>query len=239
MRWGFVLAALAVGSVQAQSLPSAVPLQAEQLPAVSTTQPVPPAKAFSVEGVVVKLDASEGFNRDMALTQAARQALPVALGQLEPPVPASKAADIAKNVGDPMTFVKSYKLVKEVLVPAYQLTANLQFDGAKLQTNFGSKVPVVKVEVAAEVSDTETVTPASAISDATVSVVLEADTAGAQDELFSKLEQAGMNPVWQLIRRDGATVTLNTALEGDALADKLRKADMTAEAVDGVVTVRP
>lgn len=240
MRWGLFLSMM-LGVVQAQeSLPSAVPLQAEQLPVVSHTQPAALPVPFTVDGIVVKLDESDGFNRDAALTAAARQGLPVALGQIVPVVPSAKAREITASVGEPMTFVKSYKIVKEVLVPAYQLTVNLQFDGAKLQSNFGSKVVAEAV-----VSGTSLVTMTDAVGDAgdigvAMTVVhVESASAKAQDSVLNVLSDAGLKPRWVLLRRDGGDIALTTALEGEALADKLRALGLAPEVADDGITLRP
>lgn len=241
MRWGFFFAMMVAGTVQAQeALPSAVPLQAEQLPIVSHTQPAPPPAAFSVDGVVVKLDESEGFNRDAALTAAARQGLPVALGQITPVMLSTKATEVAASIGEPMTFVKSYKIVKEILVPAYQLTVNLQFDGVKLQSNFGSKVlPEAVVSGTLGVTTTDTVSGSAEVSVAITVVHVESDTAQGQDTLFGKLAEAGLKPRWTLLRRDGGDIALTTALEGDALAEKLRALGFAPDMADDGMTLRP
>jgi hypothetical protein len=231
---------------------TAVPLAAEQLPAVSATQPPPP---FTVPGVVAKLDDGLGFSRDAALTQAARQALPVVLGQLHAPIAQDKASQIAGTVGEPMQFVKSYKIVKEVLVPHYTLTVDLVFDQAKLETNFGktivqagparaetgSPTPVVYRNVNGVVAVVSSdISAAPKTMDATASgltVHVVADTASAQDKVYTALAKQGLNPVWKLVRRDGGDIGVTFAGDAAALTAKLSAAGLAAQSEGDSVTV--
>ena len=252
-RLALALAFLAAAAHAQDASVTAVPLQAEQLPAVSTTQPPPP---FTVPGVVVTLADGLGFSRDAALTQAARQALPVVLGQLKTPIAQARANDIAKTVGEPMQFVKSYKIVKEVLVPKYTLTVDLVYDAAKLQTNFGKTETTVSAASATvshtvaykNVNGVVTAVTETAVAEAVAAtapdlpqpgqtVHVSAATAAGQDKIFSALAKAGLSPVWKIIRRDGGDLAVTTDLTPDQLADKLHGLGLDARADTGAVTL--
>lgn len=241
MRWVFLFVMAATLPVWAEVMPSAVPLQSEQLPEVSHSQPAPAAAPFTVSGVTVRLDETEGFNRDAALTAAAKQALPLALGQLVPPLPATKASDVAASIGNPMTFVTSYKIQKEILVPAYQLTVDMVFDGKKLQDNFGSKVvtPAAQISATDGVDGDADVTSSSVADMPLQTLVIEASTAHDQDALFTKLEKAGLKPQWLVLAREGGRVGVSTALEGQPLMDKLQSLGLRVDEVDAHLVVRP
>lgn len=118
------------------------------------------ANPFVVKGVVVTLSQTTGFARDAALDQAARQALPQVLQELE--IPADKAAKAAASVGNPLQFVASYAIVKEALIPTYSLTTDLTFDAKMLRANFGGVVGVTsgsEVVSGSEVSASMVVPP--------------------------------------------------------------------------------
>lgn len=207
-------------------------IQGEDLSPVSVTQPPPPAAPFSVPGVTVKLEEAAGFNRDAALSEAARQAMPAALAQLATPLSTEEATKLAASIGDPMQFVQSYKIIKEVLVPSYTLTVDLVFNGNKLQTNFGRRM-VVDTNVSATTG--EMTDDSSAGAFATVAEGMEralhvqAGTAAAQDAIFAKLAKAGFNPQWQVITRNGGTLTVRTTLDDETLASRLTSEGLTVE----------
>jgi hypothetical protein len=136
---------LPIFAVAQSALPSAVPLSQEDLtaPRISPSTPVvkPALAANSMQvQTTLTMAGSVGFDRDAALEKAARKALPEMLGRLTPPMEASKAAETAAKIGDPMQFVSSFNIVKETLVPHYTLTVLFTFNQAKLESNFGRKV---------------------------------------------------------------------------------------------------
>lgn len=262
MRWVFLclLSLLALPVVaQPGGAMGAVGVQvgAEDLVPVSTTPTVPPPPPFTIVSETATLNESEGFARDNALTLAARQALPKAIVQLNPAIEMVKAEEAAKSVGDPMQFVKSYKIAKEILVPKYQITVDLVFDEKKLKSNFGHLIvvkterslviggqvapamPVGDIEEGLDeglvVNGTSTTTPE--VGGLQQIIYLRASSAVAQDKFFSALEKAGMAPVWQSLRRDGGVLGVTTPGNLDDLADKLQKMGYGATVANSTVEV--
>ena len=111
------------------------PVQVSGSVAVSAT--VAPAGPFEVKGVAVTVSGTTGFARDVALEQAARQALPTLLQGPQFGLNAADAAAKVKALGDAMPFVARYKIVQESVLPSYALVADLTFNEALLRKNFG------------------------------------------------------------------------------------------------------
>lgn len=225
-----VLLAVAV-LAQAQTAPA---VASDELAPVSLTQPAPLPPPFSVQGVVVKLEENAGFNREAALTEAARKALPGVLAQLDAAPNADEAKQLAASIGNPMQFVQSYKIVKELLVPSYTLTVDLHFSQAKLESNFGRKVVDDEPPAADDTSEglgLEDAAPAATLPDAAASreVDVVAATAAEQDRVFVALQAAGLAPQWKLITREGGIIRIATGLDGDALQQALQQAGVEVE----------
>ncbi|MCP5404668.1 MAG: hypothetical protein H6922_00365 [Pseudomonadaceae bacterium] len=238
MKHAAFLCLLLVSAVaRAQVMPASIPVEAEALAPVSVTQPPPPVAPFMVKDVQITLEEAEGFNRDAALIAAARMALPSALAQLAVPMSADKAEGIANSVGDPMQFVKSYKIIKEVLVPSYTLTVDLAFNGDKLQSNFGAVVPVAEEPMAGDVAVvSETGGLEQPVPPVRQSLRVEIAGAGAQDALLAKLAAAGLQPQWEMLARDGGRIGVATPLDAQGLWKKLNDMGLHA-AMDGETLV--
>jgi len=114
--------------------------QSQTVPTVhATISATLPANPWVVKGVNVVLSGTTGFARDVALEQAARQALPTVLtGPLG--LPAAVAARYAKTIGSAMPLVSRYQIVRESVLPTYALTVDLTFQEALLRKNFGGVV---------------------------------------------------------------------------------------------------
>lgn len=175
---------------------------------------------FVVKGVVVTLSGTAGFDRDAALEQAARQALPGVLTTLA--IPAAKAAKTVKGIGSAMQFVKSYKVVKESLIPVYTLTTDLTFNGAMLHKNFGGTMPVAKVVAVSgtvadvgSVSDTDAAVPAVENKPLKQWVVriTERDPAAVDKVRVNLNRQAGTQATYRLLTAAGAELLVETPLD--------------------------
>jgi hypothetical protein len=231
----FLMLALPVMG-QAAMLETKPPMQSENLASLKVVPP--PANLGAVNGISVTLEATDGFARDVALTDAARKGLPQALAQLEVPVGPEKAAEIAKSVGEPMQFVKSYKIVKELLVPTYSLTVDMVYDVSKLQANFG-KVETVTAVSASSVSGswvTSGATPAAV--GVPVTVTVEASGAANQDKVHNTLSKAGLKPVWKIINRDGGQMMVTNPGTLDELRAKVEALGFAANVVGDGLTIR-
>lgn len=121
---------MAVSGTEASATLAVKPIKAE---------PATPADPFTVQNVDVSLEGTTGFDRDAALEKGARQSLPEVLVNMGMPV--DKATTAVKNLGSAMRFVKGYKIVKESLIPHYQLTADITFNEPMLTKNFGTALP--------------------------------------------------------------------------------------------------
>lgn len=126
---GLALMVLMAPAVWAQVSPS------QPVAAVSPTARV--AGPWQVLDVVAEVSGSVGFNRDVALAQAARSALPTVLVR-DAGLPEAQARSRAASLGDAMKFVSRYALVQETLVPNYRLVADLTFDAQMIRRNFGA-----------------------------------------------------------------------------------------------------
>ncbi len=220
-------------------------VESETLEAVSITQPPLPTPPFVVKDISITMEPADGFAREAALAQAARQGLPTAITQLG--IDPDEAGRLAKTVGNAMGFVKSYTIGKELLVPAYSLMVTLTFDQAKLVSNFGQKIkaapsPTVPVSSSQSTGEgmpedatslPETTLPAGAQQIVAVTV----NGAGAQDKLFQLLATKGYTPQWHVLRKGGGEIILHTALEGDALLGKLQADGFGATHEQGVITL--
>lgn len=225
-----------VGQAQGLGQPVRPKMQSENLAPVRIVQP---EERGIVEGITVSMSESIGFARDAALTDAARKGLPQALAQLETPVSEEEAESIAKNIGEPMRFVKSYKIVRELLVPTYTLTVDMVYDAATLQANFG-KVKTTTTTVTTKTESTEaeawSTGPAPALTGVPVQVTVEADSAADQDKVYNTLARAGLKPVWRLITREGGKLVLTNTGTLEELVSKVDGLGLEATvAGDGLI----
>lgn len=183
--------------------------------AVSATANVA-ADPFMVKGVVVTLSGTTGFDRDAALEQAARQALPGVLTSVS--IPADKAVKTVKGLGSAMRFVKSYKVVKESLIPVYTLTTDLTFNGPMVLKNFGGKMPVATdTPVAASSTDvpaTDGAVPAAANVPVKQWVVRisDRDPAAVDKVRLNLNKQYETRAVYRLLTSSGAELVVDTPL---------------------------
>lgn len=215
-------------------------IQSENLAPMTVTAAVS-SESGLVAGVSVTLPETDGFARDVALTEAARKALPIALGQLETPLTGKEAESAAKAVGEPMQFVKSYRIVKELLVPSYSLTVDMVFDVPKLQANFGKRETTTTTTTTTVSTSwsTGTIGPVASVSEMPIILKVEAKGAAGQDKLFNTLSKAGLKPVWKLITREGGELVVSTSLGVDALRDKVQGLGFNAEVLGNGLVVRP
>lgn len=232
----FVLMAVALpvmGSAQGLGEPVKPKIQSENLAPMKVTAPV---NAGLVSSISVTLAETDGFARDIALTDAARKGLPQALAQIETPVSPERAESIAKSVGEPMQFVKSYKIVKELLVPTYSLTVDMTYDVDKLQTNFG------KVETTTTTKETSVSgnwsTSTLALVGTPVTVVVEASGAAKQDKVYNTLAKGGLKPVWKVVTRDGGELVVNSTGSLDELRARVEELGFDANVVGAGLVVR-
>lgn len=118
------------------------PVAATPTTPAGSALPIAPVYAdIIVSNVTVVVSNSTGLERDKALDIAARQAMPAALAQMDPPVTGEKAQTFITTQGDLTRYVKTVRIVKEVLVPSYTLTADLTFNGPTLYKNLGGRIP--------------------------------------------------------------------------------------------------
>ena len=199
------------------------------------------ADPFTVKGVVVTLSNTIGFDRDAALEVAARQALPTVLTNLGHAP--DKAAKSAKGVGMAMNFVKSFKVVKETLLPSYTLTADLTFNGPMVLKNFGGKVTVTtetkKVDgVVVAVSGT-TATPVAVEADVPVALnkpvkqwvvrISDRDPSLVDRVRTNLAKQPGTKATYRLLTSAGAELVVDTPMTS---ADISRYAGHEVEVVE-------
>lgn len=217
--------------------PARPKMQSENLSPMKIT---PPVVVGAVEDISVTLPETDGFARDAALTEAARKGLPQALAQFENPVTEVEAQAIAKSVGEPMQFVKSYKIVKELLVPSYSLTVDMIYDVAKLQANFGKKETTTTTSSAATTvsGSWSTTGPGPALTGTPVRVQVEATGAANQDKVYNNLARAGLKPVWKVINRDGGALVLNNTGTLEELREKIDGLGFDANVVGDGLTIR-
>ncbi|MCA3244164.1 MAG: hypothetical protein INF43_02525 [Alphaproteobacteria bacterium] len=141
---------------------------------VTTTVPNP----WLVPGVVVTVTDTAGFARDVALEQAARQALPKVLS-VPLGLAAADATRKARTVGEALRFVSRYQIVRESVLPNYTLTVDLQFNEAMLRKNFGGVVsPTQPAGTVPSANPTASPTVVSAIPQEWVVRVAEPTAAG-------------------------------------------------------------
>jgi hypothetical protein len=120
----------------------------------------PTTSPWQVKGVNVVLSGTTGFSRDMALEQAARQALPQVL-QNQLGFAAAEATAKTRAVGEAMRFVSRYQIVQESVLPSYSLKADLTFNESMLRKNFGGVVAPVAPSATAAVAASATATIAT------------------------------------------------------------------------------
>lgn len=196
------------------------------LPVVSSSTTPPAAGAAAVSGseaavndpfvvknVVVTLSGTTGFDRDAALEQGARQALPGVLVGMG--MDSAAAAKTVKGLGSPMNFVKSFKVVKETLIPNYVLTSDLTFNGAMLQKNFGGKIPAAK-PVAAVIGETPVEGEVPAAQNVAVKQwvvrVSEHDPAAVDKVRVNLNRQPNTRATYRLLTSAGAELVVDTPL---------------------------
>lgn len=200
---------------------------------VSVTETVA-ADPFVVKGVVATLSGTTGFDRDAALEVAARQALPgvlVSMGHTP-----DKAAKSVKGVGSAMRFVKSFKIVKESLLPVYTLTTDMTFNGPMVQKNFGGAVPVAKPAVVIAVSGTEAL-PVDAVEVAVPTVpvrqwvvrISERDPALVDRVRVNLSKQASTRATYRLVTSAGAELVVDSPLDAPRI---MRAAGREVEVVE-------
>ncbi|NBX85798.1 MAG: hypothetical protein EBQ80_00910 [Proteobacteria bacterium] len=145
------------------------------------------------------------------MEKAARQALPQALQAL--PVDAAQAISITNTIGNPMSFVASYQVVRETLLPTYSLTTNLTFNQAMLRTNFGGKVASPTTPSPTAVAPT----PRN-----TFVVRLSEPQPATQNQVFQQLNNlTDTEARYRLITIQGAEYTVETPLTETALTSQL------------------
>ncbi len=134
----------------AAAAPNAAPAGA---PAATPSAALPLAPVYAdiiVSNVTVIVSNSTGLEREKALDIASRQALPQALAQMDPPVTGEKADVFISTQGDLTRYVKTVRIIKEVLVPTYTLTADLTFNGQMLYKNLGGRIPTVSGSIVSQ-----------------------------------------------------------------------------------------
>lgn len=189
---------------------------------------------FVVRGVSVTLGQTTGFARDAALDMAARKALPQVLAAL--PMSAEDATAKAKAVGQPLSFVSSYTIVKEVLIPTYGLVVDLTFNEQMIRTNFGgvrvSSTVVVSSTSGGLISDTVAAPVAPVKMNRFVVRVLTADPI-SQDKVYRAL--SGLQDTqahYRVMAGAGAEFGVNTPLDESRI-------DAAVSGFGAVVTALP
>lgn len=203
-------------------------LESEELAPVSPTVKVEPSVSatlpggavsgtaagspFEVRGVVVTLSQTTGFARDAAMDMAARKALPQVLAAL--PMEPAQAAAKAKAVGNPLTFVSSYRIAKEVLIPTYALTVDLTFNEAMLRSNFGGVRVAAQAAVPAGgglVSTTVAASPSAPVSLNHFVVRVATTDPTQQDKVYRLLSGLTQSQAhYRVMAGVGAEFTLDT-----------------------------
>ncbi|RYG59143.1 MAG: hypothetical protein EON60_11315 [Alphaproteobacteria bacterium] len=213
------------------------------LPAAAEVSPVAVVNPLEVKGVVVTLSDTTGFDRDAALEVAAKQALPQVLETLGHSK--ESATGKTKSLGNAMTFVQGYKVVKESLIPTYTLTADLTFNGPMVLKNFGGKVPAATA--------TGTVATAAPAADTTVAEVVEVspvkqwvvkirdrDPAAVDRVRVNLSKQPGTRATYRLLTSEGAELLVDTTMDA---SDVQRVAGRSVEVIqlfaDAATTATP
>ena len=180
---------------------------------------------LEIKAVAVTISGTSGFARDVALEQAAKQALPQVLQGPSFQLTAAEAKAKTKAVGSAMPFVAKYKIVKESVLPTYALVADLTFSEPLLRKNFGG----VKAEMqASETPKTEAKSPAEAqptpsqARRTTYVVRVPDSTPAGQDRARRALKALPQTTVLlRLISVQGVELTVTSAQPEDALKGAL------------------
>lgn len=214
------------GGVMAVDQPFPTTMQAESLPmpvvaktvvvsqtAVVSATSAPVDSTFVVVGVVATPSGTAGFDRDAALEQAARQALPVVLTRLG--TPKDKVAGLVKGLGSAFRFVASFRVVKEALVPSYSLTVDLTFNEPMVRANFGGlNKPVSDTTVGAGAEQ-----PVPASANHWLLRLAERDPA-AVNKVFATLNgQAGTKVVYRLVTSAGVEMVVVTPMSAQRVQE--------------------
>lgn len=180
---------------------------------------------LEIKGVAVTISGTSGFARDVALEQAAKQALPQVLQGPSFQLTAAEAKAKTKAVGSAMPFVAKYKIVKESVLPTYALVADLTFSEPLLRKNFGgvktetqaTEAPKIEAKPATESQET----PSS--SNRTTYVVRVPDpTPAGQDRARRALKALPQTTVLlRLISVQGVELTVTSAQPEEALKGAL------------------
>jgi hypothetical protein len=185
----------------------------------------PTASPWQVKGVTVVLSGTTGFSRDMALEQAARQAL---LQVLQNPLglSAAEAATKARAVGEAMRFVSRYQIVQEAVLPSYSLKADLTLNESMLRRNFGSNfggvVAPVAVSATAAVAASATANPATVGNARGYIVRVPEPSATGQDRARRALAALPETRVtYRLISVQGIELNVRSAQPEQALRNAL------------------
>jgi hypothetical protein len=181
----------------------------------------PTASPWQVKGVTVVLSGTTGFSRDMALEQAARQAL---LQVLQNPLglSAAEAAAKARAVGEALRFVSRYQIVQEAVLPSYSLKADLTFNEAMLRKNFGGVVAPVAVSNTAAVAPGTAASPATGGSAQSYIVRVPEPSAAGQDRARRALAALPDTRVtYRLISGQGIELNVQSAQPEQALRSTL------------------
>lgn len=215
-------------------------------PGVEAVLPVSaPAAAdvFTVKGVVVTLSDTTGFDRDAALEQGARQSLPGVLTSLG--LKPEEAQKKVKSLGSAMRFVKSYKVVKESLIPTYSLTTDITFNEAMVRKNFGglAKPHVQAAAMAPGVAANGEVDLTTPLDDVAEDVrpikqwivkITDSNPASVDKVRRNLNEQASTKAVYRLLTSEGAELLVDTPLDAQQVRNS---AGMDVQVIDMAATV--
>ncbi len=193
--------------------------------AQATPSPTLASNPFQIKGVAVVLSQTTGFARDVALEQAARQALPQVLqGALG--LPAAEANRKARAVGEAMRFVARYQVLQEAVLPAYSLTADLTFNESMLRKNFGGVASTAtatqSLPATAASPSVSSSMPASMPATQAYVVRISEPTAAGQDRARRQLAALpGTEVTYRLISGQGVELNVRTGQTNGALAAAL------------------
>jgi hypothetical protein len=207
--------------VWAQNSPTLAPVRPTQVANTVTPTAALPVSPFTVENVVVTLSGTTGFARDTALEQAARQSLPGVLTRTLGLTTVEAQAKV-KNLGDTLRFVSQYNIVKESVVPTYQLTTNLTFNESMLRTNFGQKITTISTTITykttSSTAEPEATNLQAPVAGQVYRVVVNDATAAGQDRarrLLNALPET--TAIYETITTQSITLKLTTTQPETAL----------------------
>lgn len=215
-----LVSALAVAGAWAQGVVTPTELGAVVAPAASPSVPQAPTP-FQALNVEVRVTETTGFARDTALERAARQSLPTVIHQ-GLGLPLAEAQEKVAKLGDPMKFVKQYNIVKESVLPFYQLRVNLVFNEEMLRKNFGGLNTLKTPEIEGPLSSPSPSVAAPEISNKTYIVQIDEPSAAGQDRARRAMAGvSGSTAVYTEITVDRVTLTVTTAQSEQELKDAL------------------